>query len=129
MEGCKEMKSKASWLYLIIPIILLTVSISIMTSGYWWKKSEASKEILALVQNLENEVYDEKWDQANKTIVKTTKKWEQNIKIIQYGVERDRIFEIDESLAKIQGAILTKNTSGAMQEVYVFYRIWDDLGY
>jgi hypothetical protein len=123
------MKSKWSWLYFVIPVLLLGISVLIMTSGYWWKLTDKSKEIVTLVREIEELVFEENWEDANSKITETTKVWEKNIKIIQYGVERDRIFEIDESLAKIKGAILTKNKSNAIQDVYVFYRIWDDLGY
>jgi hypothetical protein len=129
MEGCKTMKAKASWLYIVIPVLLLSLSIFVMTSGYWWKNTEQSKEILNLVKEIESNISKEEWKIANEKITKVGKKWEKSIRIIQFGVERDRIFEIDESLAKMKGGILTKNKEGVMQEVYVFYRIWDDLGY
>ncbi|WP_158217534.1 DUF4363 family protein [Lottiidibacillus patelloidae] len=123
------MKSKASWLYFVIPIILLGVSIFIMTSGYWWKMTDESNEIIALVNEIEELVLEGKWVDADNKILKTSKVWEKNIRIIQYGVERDRIFEIDETLAKMKGAIKTKDKSSVIQEVHVFYKIWDDLGY
>jgi hypothetical protein len=121
-------KHKDSWYTIVIPIILLAICVGIMTSGYWWKSSDESKWFINEMKTIEVSIDDGEWEVAEKAVSEMNERWNKVIVKIQYGVERDRLSSINKELAKLKGSIKAEDKSLAMQQIYMFYRLWEDLG-
>ncbi|MED1600379.1 DUF4363 family protein [Alkalihalophilus marmarensis] len=112
-----------------IPILFMIVSFSIMISGMWLKEPLGSDDhLLSYIQNVEENVKAENWEQADQEHQKAQHAWRKISKRVQYSVERDDMMAITEVLSRIEGGIKAKDEPTIMPDIYYFYGIWKDLG-
>ncbi|ADC51709.1 hypothetical protein BpOF4_18340 [Alkalihalophilus pseudofirmus OF4] len=112
-----------------IPILFMIVSFSIMISGIWLKEPLGSDDhLLSYIQNVEENVKAENWEQADQEHQKAERAWRKISKRVQYSVERDDMMAITEVLSRIEGGIKAKDEPTILPDIYYFYGIWKDLG-
>jgi hypothetical protein len=122
-------KLKEKFFTFILPLFLLLVSITVMTSGYWWKNTmDESKYIILGMEHIEKMVHEGEWEGAQTKTLEMIHEWDKAVNFIQFGVERDRVLEINETLARLKAAVMMKNDYEAYKELQVFYFLWSELG-
>ncbi|PYZ93053.1 hypothetical protein CR194_07595 [Salipaludibacillus keqinensis] len=112
-----------------VPILFVASSFIIMTSGSWLKEPfRSDDDLAAYVENIESNVREENWEDANKEYNRARKAWEL-IKIrIQYSVEREDIVAINEALFRVEGGIEAHDSQAILSEIYYFYGLWREVG-
>ncbi|MHA7582484.1 DUF4363 family protein [Paenibacillus vandeheii] len=117
------------WLLYVLPICLLLVFVAIMVTGAMLKKPfGADDRLLESVQTLEKQVEAKKWTEAKSQIDYAMKAWEKIVNRIQFSVERETIYDILGTLARIRGGIAAQDDKAIMEEIYFFYVLWENLG-
>lgn len=112
-----------------IPITILLIFIAIMLSGNYLKRPLGKDDNLpkAIKVVMEN-VSEERWEEASKNTEILSDVWTKIIKRVQYSSERDEINALDVNIARLQGAILSKDKSSALIELSEAYEHWENLG-
>lgn len=117
------------WLIYIIPIIFILLSIGLMTGGSLFKHPMGEDDrLLEAVKNLEDNVKKKEWKQSSNDINYALKAWSKVVNRIQFSVEREYMFQISGTLARIKGGIEAEDDKAIMEEIYFFYDLWDNLG-
>lgn len=112
-----------------IPIITLTLFILIMLSGNILKRPLGKDDnIPETIQSIMQDVESEKWDEAYKRTEQLSYSWHKIVNRVQFSSERDEINGFSMNVARLRGAIMTKNKSGAYMELNEAYEHWDELG-
>lgn len=112
-----------------IPIILLAIFITIMTTGAFVKKPmNKEDDVLALLHELETGIMNEEWEVARSDLEHTKHAWEKVVKRIQYSAELGEISSFHIALERIEGYIQAKDKGGAMAEIAEANYIWSELG-
>jgi len=113
----------------VIPTFILLLSIAIMAGGSVLKHPLGQDDrLLEAVQNLEKDVKNKEWDQAEKQIDQAITAWKKIVNRIQFSVEREYMFEINGTLARIKGGVEAKDDQAILEEIYFFYDLFDGLG-
>ncbi len=116
------------WLVFGVPVVILAACVLVMASGAWLKEPfSADDDVLGLVQELEQLTKKEDWESAWMTAQAAHDAWQRVVNRIQFSVEREIIFQISGSLAKMQGAVQAEDASAILQEIYYFYDLWSNL--
>lgn len=84
--------------------------------------------LLEAVKNLEDNVKKKEWKQSSNDINYALKAWSKVVNRIQFSVEREYMFQISGTLARIKGGIEAEDDKAIMEEIYFFYDLWDNLG-
>lgn len=120
---------KRRWAIILIPAFILIVSIGIMTGGNFLKKPMAKDDrLLEAVQQLEKNVKNKEWGQAEERAQYAGEAWKKIVNRIQFSVEREYMFEITGALSRIKGGVKAKDDQAVMEEIYFFYDLFDSLG-
>lgn len=116
-------------LIIVFPTIILLMSVGIMVGGSLLKHPLGPDDrLLESVQDLEKKVKNKEWNQARKQIDYALTAWNKIVNRIQFSVERDYMFEINGTLARIKGGIEAKDDQAILEEIYFFYDLFDGLG-
>lgn len=117
------------FLVAFIPIVTILVFIVVMLSGNYLKKTKVvNSSFVELVQLVEQDVNNDKWEEAKSHAEELQEVWDKLINRTQFSSERDEINELNVSLARLQGAIVANNKALAMDGLYEAYEHWDQLG-
>ncbi|PQP81684.1 hypothetical protein C0Q44_18490 [Paenibacillus sp. PCH8] len=117
------------WLLYVTPILLLLIFIAIMASGALLKKPFGTQDrLMESVQTLEKQVDAKQWNAAKSQIDYAMQAWERIVNRIQFSVERETIYDILGTLARIKGGIAAEDDKAIKEEIYYFYALWDNLG-
>lgn len=112
-----------------IPIVTIIIFIIVMLSGNYLKKTKVDNiSFVELIQLVEQDVNNDKWEEAKSHAEELQKVWDKLINRTQFSAERDEINELNVSLARLQGAIVANNKALAMDGLYEAYEHWDQLG-
>ncbi|MCF8012163.1 MAG: DUF4363 family protein [Clostridiales bacterium] len=112
-----------------IPALVLLIFIFIMTGGMYFKEPLSGKDDFARhVEILERNLQEENWDKAGDNMQDLKTAWKNVIPRIQFSVERDKINEINISLARMEGAIEGKDRGGALSDLSEIKMYWNSLG-
>ncbi|MBE6068757.1 MAG: DUF4363 family protein [Clostridium lundense] len=112
-----------------IPIVTIICFILIMLSGNYLKNSFSKDDnVPQLIQVLNENISDEKWEEANKNIERLHEAWSKIVKRVQFSSERDEINEFSFSLARLRGAIKGKDKASSFSEISEAYEHWKELG-
>ncbi len=84
--------------------------------------------LLEAIQELEENVNHKRWQASQKNLVYAEKAWHKVVNRVQYSVEREYMYQISETLARMKGGIKAKDEETIMAEIYVFYDLWKNLG-
>lgn len=108
---------------------MLSIFIFIMAGGSLLKKPIGEDDrILEAIQELEKHVKNKEWKEAKNRIEYVGKGWNKVVNRIQFSVEREYMFEISGTIARIKGGIEVEDDKAIMEEIYFFYDLWDNLG-
>ena len=112
-----------------IPIITLAIFVLIMLSGDFLKKplgedDDVPKTIDQLIESVEQG----KWEQATNETEALVALWKRIVKRVQFSSERDEINFFSTNIARLRGAVLAKDKSGALMELKEAYDHWEELG-
>lgn len=117
------------WLLYVLPIFLILVFVAIMASGAFLKKPFGNDDrLLESIQTLEKQVEGKKWTEAKSQVAYAMQAWEKIVDRIQFSVERETIYDILGTLARIKGGIAAEDDKAIMEEIYYFYVLWENLG-
>lgn len=117
------------FMYKVIPVAILSVSIVMMLSGQWLKHSIGKEDdVIKGMTMLEQAVKEEDWDAAANHVEVIDSAWRQVVKRIQFSVERERIREVDAAIVRLKAAVSVQDEKKVIEEVEFFYMIWDTLG-
>ncbi|KOY16675.1 DUF4363 family protein [Paenibacillus sp. JNUCC31] len=117
------------WLLYVLPICLLLVFTAIMVSGTFLKKPfGADDRLLESIHKLEKQVEGKQWTEAKSQVNYAMNAWEKIVNRIQFSVERETIYDILGTLARIKGGVAAEDDKAIMEEIYYFYVLWDNLG-
>lgn len=112
-----------------IPIAALAIFILIMMSDNFLKKPIGKDDdVPGSIQLILKDVNNEKWDEASKNTEQLAKAWKRVVKRVQFSAEKDEINMLDMNIARLRGAILTKDKSNAALELGEAYEHWDNIG-
>jgi hypothetical protein len=112
-----------------IPIVTITLFILVMLSDNFLKKPLGiNDDVPSSIQVLMQDVNEGKWDEANKKAEQLSKAWKKVVKRVQFNAEKDEINSFDMNLARLRGAIITKDKSNAILELSEAYEHWDNIG-
>lgn len=113
----------------IVPILVLLLCIALMTSATILKKPFGEEDrLLEAIQEIEANTNKEEWKKANENIVYAEKAWHKVVNRVQYSVEREYMYKISETLARMKGGIKMEDDKTVIGEIYVFYDLWENLG-
>jgi hypothetical protein len=100
-----------------------------MLSGSFLKKSIGKdNNIPKSIEIVKQYVNEEKWEEAKISAEKLEEVWKKVVNRVQFSSERDEINGFSISLARLKGAIMTEDKSGALMELSEAYEHWDELG-
>lgn len=117
------------FLIIAIPIVALISFVLIMLSGNILKKSLVNgNNIPESIQLITKNIESEDWVSANKNTENLSSTWKRIVNRIQFSSERDEINSFDTSLARLKGAITSKDKSASLMELSEAYEHWDGLG-
>ncbi|CRZ34147.1 uncharacterized protein DUF4363 [Herbinix hemicellulosilytica] len=112
-----------------IPITSLIIFILIMQSGNILKKPFGDNDNFPqAINDLIEAVGKEYWDVADQKVESLTKAWKKVLNRVQFSSERDEINKINICIARIKGAIMAKDKTNALMELYEAFYHWEDLG-
>ncbi|MFS0868926.1 DUF4363 family protein [Paenibacillus xylanilyticus] len=117
------------WLLYVLPIFMLILFIAIMASGSFLKNPLGTEDrLLESVQTLEKQVNDKQWTEAKSQVDYAMQAWDRIVNRIQFSVERETIYDILGTLARIEGGVTAKNEEETLVEIHYFYVLWNNLG-
>ena len=117
------------WLLYVLPIFLILVFVAIMASGAFLKKPFGNDDrLLESIQTLEKQVEGKQWTEAKSQVNYAMQAWDKVVNRIQFSVERETIYDILGTLARIKGGVAAEDDKAIMEEIYYFYVLWDNLG-
>ncbi|WP_145408562.1 DUF4363 family protein [Paenibacillus xylanexedens] len=117
------------WLLYVIPIALIILFCVILASGSFLKRPFGTEDrLLASVQSLEKQVQNKQWREAKSEAEYAMNAWDHIVNRIQFSVERETIYDILGTLARIKGGIAAQDDQALLEEIHYFYVLWDNLG-
>lgn len=117
------------FLVITIPILALFCFIAVMLSGGILKKPLGEDDnIPESIQLITQDIESENWESAYEKTENLSKSWEKIIKRTQFSSERDEINSLDVNIARLHGAIIAKDKSASLMELYEAHEHWDGLG-
>lgn len=117
------------FIIIALPIISITIFVFIMLSGNYLKKPVLGNgDLPKLVEIIKEDIDKDQWDKAEENKMELDKVWKKITNRTQFSSERDEINALNVSLARLDGAIATKNKTIAMCELCEVHEHWDQLG-
>lgn len=107
------------------PIAIIAIFILIMLSGIYFKQPRnPSEDVVGYVTQLLEDVRSDNWSNAENTVIKLEAAWEKISRRIQFSVELVDIFDINNNIARLKGAITGKDKTNAFMELYEIQENW-----
>lgn len=117
------------FLVIAIPIVTLAFFILVMISDNFLKYPLTTNDnIPRSIQELRQDVQNEKWEEANKKTDELSKSWKKVVKRVQFSAEKDEINAFDVNIVRLRGAIMSKDKSDAFMELGEAYEHWENIG-
>ena len=112
-----------------IPVLLLGIFIAIMVSGTILKKPMSKKDNMpGYLELVALDIKSENWDKAMEDTKELENAWNRVVKRIQFSSEIDQIIPISINIARIKGAIESRNNSIGLVELSEAYTRWEEIG-
>ncbi len=117
------------WLLYFAPFILIVLFALILGGGAVLKQPLGEDDqLLRAMRTIERNVKHKEWKGAAEQSEYASKAWGIIVNRIQFSVEREYMYDISNILARIQGGIVAHDEKAALEEIYLFYSLWDNLG-
>ncbi|MBU8906876.1 DUF4363 family protein [Desertibacillus haloalkaliphilus] len=111
------------------PVLIIALSVVVMTSGKVVKHPlKEDDHFIEQVKQVHTNVTEKQWGKAEDSIKQAIDTYDSIVNRVQFSVERELIYDIHVSLARIHGCIVTRDDTSAIQEIYVLYELWKHLG-
>lgn len=112
----------------IIPIITLALFIFIMNSDILFKQPlTKNDDIPNSIQLVKAAVENERWEEANTKTDNLSESWQKVVNRVQFSAEKNEINDFNRCIARLRGAITTKDKSCAIIELSEAYEHWVNL--
>lgn len=112
-----------------IPVISIALFIAVMLSGNYLKKPMGAHDNLPqLIEMVTEDVNNDRWEQAKEHSNELQEVYKKIEKRIQFSAERDEMNALNVALARIEGAILSRNKALAIDGLFQAYEHWDQIG-
>ncbi|OAA92875.1 DUF4363 family protein [Clostridium coskatii] len=112
-----------------IPIVTLTLFVLVMISDNFLKKPLTKNDnIPKCIQLVMEDVKNSKWDDAYKKTDQLSNAWKKVVARVQFSAEKDEIDSLTMNVARLRGAIATRNKANAFMELNEAYEHWDNIG-
>lgn len=112
----------------LIPIITLMLFIFIMLSGNYLKKPrDSSEDVVSYITLTLEDVKNDNWDNVKDDVIKLENAWNKIIPRIQFSVEIDEIHNLSINIARVKGAVPTKDKSSILMELNAALENWKEL--
>ncbi|WP_070121226.1 DUF4363 family protein [Bacillus marinisedimentorum] len=116
-------------MYKVIPIIVLIGSALFLASGGWLKEPFGEHDrVEEAVRQTELAIEKKDWEEASRNLKKAEKAWDKVANRVQFSVERQYMYDIGVTLARLKGNIKAEDRAGALAETETFYLLWEELG-
>ncbi|MCY6370013.1 DUF4363 family protein [Clostridium ganghwense] len=110
----------------ILPITAIIVFILVMLSGNFLKKPHnPSEDVIGYVTVLLDDVNTNNWTNAEDNVTKLESAWEKISRRIQFSVELIDIFDINNNIARLKGAVFAKDKANSLMELYQIQENWN----
>ncbi|MEG0775593.1 DUF4363 family protein [Clostridium sp.] len=117
------------FLLVSIPIFSIIIFIAIMLSGNYLKKTTVNdNNFPKLIKVVTEDIQNERWKEAEGHAEELHSIYNKIINRIQFSSERDEINAINVSLARVEGAIISRNKVLAIDGLFEAYEHWNQLG-
>ncbi|NLY53036.1 MAG: DUF4363 family protein [Firmicutes bacterium] len=117
------------WAKIVLPVMVLALFVLVMTSDTYLKRPRSYKDDVGLhIHNVRSAVLAEDWAQGQASLAELDQAWRLMLARLQFSVERDEIRKLTTSLARLRGALLAQDKSGALMELAEAEQHWQDLG-
>ena len=116
------------WLLYVLPIFLLVLFVAIMATGSFLKTIWYTGSLARIRTNLGKASGEKQWTEAKSQIEYALQAWDRVVNRIQFSVERETIYDILGTLARIRGGVAAEDDQAIMEEIYYFYVLWENLG-
>lgn len=114
------------FLQYIFPISVIAIFILVMLSGNYLKKPRnPSEDVIGYVTNLIEDVHSDNWRNGEDNVIKLEAAWKKISRRIQFSVELVDIFDINNNIARLKGAIIGKDKTNAFMELYEIQENWN----
>lgn len=108
----------------LFPVILLLIFIFIMNASDFIKNDDINRKL----NMLNGFLLDEHWDKASKNLQLIKNKWQRNVRLLQFSVERSEIRNINTGIARLRGSLIARDKSAALIELTNIKQTWNHLG-
>ncbi len=116
-------------MYKVLSATLLLGFALFLASGGWLKEPLGKHDrVKEAVRQTELAIEQKDWDEASRSLHKAEKAWDTVANRIQFSVERQYMYDIGITLARLKGSIKAKDRAGALAETETFYLLWKELG-
>lgn len=113
------------FLQYIFPISIIIIFLLVMLSGIYFKKPRnPSEDVVGYVTQLLEDVRSDNWINAEDNVIKLEAAWKKISRRIQFSVELVDIFDINNNIARLKGAITGKDKTNAFMELYEIQENW-----
>jgi len=120
-----------SWLKTLvayaIPLLIITVSIGIMTMEPGRSKRIGGDQFSQQLDQLQQEVQEENWQQSRAEINKLQQVFQQRVKRLQFSSERDELRLLNLTLVQIEAYIVCQDRTEAIASIFAAREHWANL--
>lgn len=111
-----------------IPIIIILCFIIILNAGRFLKKPFGKEDdVYFYLKAIENNIYEEEWDEAEENLKELEKAWDIVLVRIQMTIEGARINDFFSEMAHLRGAIHGQSRENAIIEIDTLIDVWERL--
>lgn len=112
-----------------IPIVSLSIFVLIMLSDNVLKKPITKNDDLPKsIEQVFDSINEDDWENADKNWEMLSSAWEKVAARVQFSAEKDEIDDIYKSIARLRGAIQSKDKTNAFMELQETYEHWRNIG-
>lgn len=117
------------FIVLAIPTVTLILFVLIMQSSIFLKKPLGQDDdVPGTLDSMIDDVNNEAWDDANNELEDLNIAWKKVLFRVQFGSGKEEIYQLDTSIARLEGAVIARDKAGALMELYEVYNHWEELG-
>jgi len=121
-------KAVYSILYYGVPVVILAVFVAALNSVPYLKRPIGPHDdVPGLMAAVEAHVVAGRWDQARADVERLITAWDMVARRIQFTAGRDKLTRISANLARLRGAVMAEDRTGALVELGEAREQWDSL--
>ncbi len=111
----------------IIFTLIAAVLIALCSCTLLVKPLDKNMHFSEQLSQLENDIRNENWEQADKNLETAKKAWKKLKPWIQVDIDHDYVHEIEENLAKLEAYIDTEEQADALANMLLIQETWGDI--